>query len=163
MLSPLWSWSPRQSAWTNKFQKNADRMVKSFKRCGTYNSDETVDELSYDEFEPSKGMEALIQGYRNWAERHLSNCNGQRKNNHHAKRMGKWDTILQAQLKEAGCKLYFHLSWLLYLLFINKIFSDDDWKIMKDTNCQSYDVHPMQPAPTIFACVEQCYGFIFYF
>ena len=80
-------------------------MVKSFERCGTYNPNETVDdELSYDEFEPSKGMEALIQGYRNWAERHLSNCNGQRKNNHHAKRMGKWDTILQNHLDDAGRK-----------------------------------------------------------
>ena len=121
------SWLPSQQSWINKFQANTDRMIESFNRCGTLLArkngsvvrtqrdaedpdEEFVDvESPYDQFDPSKGMEVLVKGYRRWAERYLSNCAGQRKHKHHEKRMGKWDTILQAQLKEAGCKLYFHL------------------------------------------------------
>ena len=107
-------------------------MARSFDRCGTYitrkkgavvrkerkksrkqraaqtgdDSDEDfVDvESPYDQFDPSKGMEVLVKGYRNWAERYLSNCAGQKKHKHHTKRMGKWDTVLQTHLDEASCK-----------------------------------------------------------
>ena len=103
-------------------------MAKSFDRCGTYiarkqgksrkqrsaqtgdDSDEDSDEefvdveSPYDKFDPSKGMEVLVKGYRNWAERYLSNCAGQKKNQIHTQRMGKWDTVLQTHLDEASCK-----------------------------------------------------------
>ena len=39
-----------------------------------------------------------------------------------------------------------------------------DWIVLNDTECFHFDVDQvglMHPASTIYACIEQCYGFIF--
>ena len=61
-------------------------------------------ENPYNGFDPSKGLEVLVIGYRNWAERYLSGCAGQRKHKHQERRMNKWDARLQAHLDNAGGK-----------------------------------------------------------
>ena len=36
-----------------------------------------------------------------------------------------------------------------------------DWAVLKDTDCSGADIRPQQPASSLQACIEQCYGFIF--
>ena len=126
-LTQWFHWLPSQESWIRKFRANGERMASSFHRCGNYDeyisrkrrelgslvidgptdddSDVVIEvESPYDQFDPSKGLEVLVVGYRNWAERYLSGCAGQRKHNHQVRRMNKWDTKLQAHLDNASCK-----------------------------------------------------------
>jgi len=152
-LTTWFSWLPSQQAWIEKFKANGDRMIESFDRCGTLlarkkrsvDSDEDTEEIvdvesPYDEFNPSQGMAVLVNGYRNWAERYLSNCAGQIKHNHQEQRMGKWDTILHNHLENAGLIIA-------------------GWKVLNDVQCPGYDLHRFDSThvtTNLDACIKQC-------
>ena len=38
-----------------------------------------------------------------------------------------------------------------------------DWIVLKDTMCRSYDIKPAVRTETIYACIEHCNGFIFFY
>ena len=88
----------RKAAFVSKFSKAADRMENAFSRnqqkCGFYDSemlphggpnpnsrkrralDEDFDR--YDRNNPRAGTKQITTGFRKWAERYISDCNGQK-------------------------------------------------------------------------------------
>ena len=81
--------------WTSKFQKNSDRMQKSFGRCGSTNGDaNAVIKIEYDTENPCQAINLLIDGFSLWTERNLATCDGQKKNSHQKKRFAKFNNIL---------------------------------------------------------------------
>ena len=53
---------------------------------------------SYNLEDPTVGVKQLTTGYREWAERYMSACSGQRRYQHQVNRMAKWNNLLQAHL-----------------------------------------------------------------
>ena len=120
MLNQWFTWLPSKDAWINKFQNNAERMERNFnrdnQRCGFYDADnlphggperkrrdlEDVDR--YNREDPTVGVKQLTTGYRKWAERYLSACNGQKIHQHQINRMNKWNALLQAHLANNAAK-----------------------------------------------------------
>jgi len=103
---------PSKDAWKSKFSNNADRMLRNFnrgnQRCGFYDADllphggparrrrdSDDDELRYNREDPAVGTKQITTGFRKWAERYISACSGQRKNNFQVNRMNRWNTRLQ--------------------------------------------------------------------
>ena len=87
----------RKDAFVSKFSKAADRMESAFSRnqqkCGFYDSellphggpnpnrkrralDSDFDR--YDREDPKVGTKQITTGFRKWAERYISDCNGQK-------------------------------------------------------------------------------------
>ena len=115
LLNQWYTWLPSKNAWVAKFEKNANRMEKNFKRgeqrCGHYNEDQlphggpadrkrrSNDEWDrYNREDPAEGTKQITTGYRKWAERYISACSGQRAYQYQVQRMNKWNTLLQAHL-----------------------------------------------------------------
>ena len=115
LLNQWYTWLPSKNSWVAKFEKNANRMEKNFKRgeqrCGHYNEDQlphggpadrkrrSNDEWDrYNREDPAEGTKQITTGYRKWAERYISQCSGQRQYQHQVQRMNTWNTKLQAHL-----------------------------------------------------------------
>merc|ERR1712141_10034 len=115
ILNQWYSWLPSKNAWVAKFENNAARMERNFKRgeqkCGHYNEDQlphggpadrkrrSNDEWDrYDREDPAEGTKQITTGYRKWAERYISQCSGQRNNKFQVNRMARWNVLLQAHL-----------------------------------------------------------------
>jgi len=104
---------PSKDSWKAKFERNAGRMLTNFyrgnQRCGFYDADnlphggparrrrdsDDDDELRYNREDPAVGTKQITTGFRKWAERYISACSGQRKNNFQVNRMNRWNTRLQ--------------------------------------------------------------------
>ena len=52
----------------------------------------------YNREDPVEGTKQITTGFRKWAERYISQCSGQRLNQHQTKRMIKWNQKLQDHL-----------------------------------------------------------------
>ena len=50
--------------------------------------------LKYDKNNPIKGLQQILGGFRIWAERHINECSGQRKNQFISNRMQHWIRIV---------------------------------------------------------------------
>jgi len=81
--------------WKSKFIRSSDRMKNNFERCGTIppEADVGFDEV-YDIENPCGAIKQLTNGFRNWVNRHMSTCNGQKNHSHHEKRMENWQNLL---------------------------------------------------------------------
>ena len=99
----------RQAKFITKFSKAADRMRDAFERngekCGFYDPDllphggpdpaerkrRDLDDIDrYDRVDPWKGTKQITTGYRKWAERYISSCNGQAQYQHQVNRFNKY-------------------------------------------------------------------------
>merc|ERR1711879_739084 len=97
-------------AWTDKFNRNAIRMERSFDRCGSHDPNNDVDNVfSYNRADPVEGTEQITTGYRKWADRYLSACNGQKNQQYQKRRMGKWNHRLQYLLSQGLSKGFVYL------------------------------------------------------
>ena len=115
LLNQWYTWLPSKNSWVTKFENNANRMERNFKRgeqrCGHYNEDQlphggpadrkrrSNDEWDrYNREDPAEGTKQITTGYRKWAERYISQCSGQRAYQYQVQRMNKWNALLQAHL-----------------------------------------------------------------
>ena len=115
LLNQWYTWLPSKNSWVAKFENNAARMERNFKRgeqrCGHYNEDQlphggpadrkrrSNDEWDrYNREDPAEGTKQITTGYRKWAERYISQCSGQRAYQYQVQRMNKWNALLQAHL-----------------------------------------------------------------
>jgi len=57
------------------------------------------DDLRFDETNPLKGLKQITGKFEVWAERHINECGGQRKEGHIAKRMTNWVRKLSKHLE----------------------------------------------------------------
>ena len=97
----------RQAKFITKFSKAADRMRDAFERngekCGYYDPnnlphggperkrrDFDDDFDRYNREDPFQGTKQITTGYRKWAERYISSCNGQAQYQHQVKRFNKY-------------------------------------------------------------------------
>jgi len=88
--------------WRIKFHTIASRMEWSFgRKCGFYDADIHTFDYEYDAENACNGIKTIIDGFSRWSENHLSRCNGQKRYNHHQKRLDKWSDILT---KVLDCK-----------------------------------------------------------
>ena len=116
LLDDWYQFLPSKEAWKNKFEINAERMKRNFRRgnqrCGYYDADNLphggpeerkrrdLDDFDrYNREDPSQGTKQITTGFRKWAERYLAACSGQRNEKFQIKRMNKWNGILQAHLE----------------------------------------------------------------
>ena len=85
-------WTQR---WTNRFNRNTERMKKHFARCGTTNveADDDFNE-EYNTENPCEAVNKFTTGISNWTNRYMSLCNGQKNKSHQKKRMEKWRNLL---------------------------------------------------------------------
>ena len=85
-------WTQR---WTNRFNRNTERMKKHFARCGTTNV-EAHDDFNevYNSKNPCEAVNKLTNRISNWTDRYMSLCNGQNNKSHQKKRMTKWRNLL---------------------------------------------------------------------
>ena len=82
--------------WSQKFQNNSLRMLKSVHICGTkYDEAEDEIEIEYDTGNPCKAVDFLTTVYSEWTARYIASCNGQKRKSHQRKRMIKWNNMLQ--------------------------------------------------------------------
>ena len=128
ILDQWYTFLPSKDSWKSKFERNANRMERNFKRdnqrCGYYDGQpphggpspgaangrkKRADDYDYDEFwgddelrydrtDPTIGTKQITTGFRKWAQRFMSQCSGQRVYEYQIKRMGKWNGLLQAHL-----------------------------------------------------------------
>jgi len=116
ILSDWFGFLPSQQKWIEKFARNAGRMEQNFnrgnQRCGFYDENQLPhggpearkrrdvddEDLRYDKTNPSVGIKQITTGFRKWAERYISQCNGQRKYSYQVNRMNKWNGKLQTHL-----------------------------------------------------------------
>merc|ERR1711990_1227014 len=86
----------RINNWKKKFARNAYRMEKSFFRCGEDPVVEAENEwASYDDSNGENAMNDVTTGFSKWATTYISGCGGQKRENHHVKRMKKWNQKFQ--------------------------------------------------------------------
>ena len=113
IMNNSYSWLPSREAWIQRFARNAARMERNFGRCGTYdpnlpNGGPTAnrkrrfaeDTDRYNRDDPSDAIRQITTGFRRWAERYLSECSGQRNNQHQVNRMNRFNNVLQERLAE---------------------------------------------------------------
>merc|ERR1712046_321847 len=115
IMEEWFSFLPSQQAWIAKFENNAARMEWAFRRgnqrCGFYDKDQMphggpaddrkrrdADVDRYNREDPSEGIKQLTTGFSKWAQRYISQCNGQKLNQHQVIRMEKWNNLLQDHL-----------------------------------------------------------------
>ena len=103
LLDVWYAWLPSQQNWMGKFERNAERMERNFKKCGPSlrrkrETDADAIWERYDREDPAIGTKQITFGFRKWAERYLAGCSGQRKYNHQVNRMNKWNGLLQDHL-----------------------------------------------------------------
>jgi len=109
--------------WRIKFHTIASRMEWSFgRKCGFYDADIHTFDYEYDAENACNGIKTIIDGFSRWSENHLSRCNGQKRYNHHQKRLDKWSDILT---KVLDCKEEKTNSYTF-------VIPDDDWWIDSD-------------------------------
>ena len=96
--------------WKNKFETNAERMERNFKRgnqrCGFYDEnllphggpktdrerrDDDFAIERYDKVNVCVGMKQILTGFSKWSTRYLSACSGQKNHQHQVKRMERWE------------------------------------------------------------------------
>ena len=81
------------SVWEGKFDRTINRMERNFgRKCGSYDASTAPvsADFNYDTSDPCAGMTKVLNEYADWSNRHLAECNGQIKQNHHGKRMTRW-------------------------------------------------------------------------
>ena len=114
LLNTWYSWLQSKDAWIRKFETNAGRMERNFKRgeqrCGHYNEfnlphgGQSNDRIRrdfaehYNTDDPAVGTKQVISGFRKWTERYLAACSGQKVHKYQVERMRKWNEKLQAHL-----------------------------------------------------------------
>ena len=105
----------RQDKFISKFSKAADRMKDAFERngekCGYYDATNLphggpaddrkkrdLDDVDrYNREDPWEGTKQITTGYRKWAERYISACNGQANHQHQVNRFNKYyDLMIEA-------------------------------------------------------------------
>lgn len=89
------------SIWEGKFNGTINRMKRNFgRKCGSYdaNSAPVSADFEYDTSDPCAGMKKVLNEYADWSNRHLAECNGQIKQNHHDKRMARWAKYFESAL-----------------------------------------------------------------
>ena len=75
-----------RNRWVQKFQRNAKRMENTFSRkCGFYDAEIHNETYVYDTENACNGISMIINGFSTWVSNHLSNCSGQKNQNHHQK------------------------------------------------------------------------------
>ena len=89
------------SVWEGKFDRTISRMERNFgRKCGSYdaNTAPVSADFEYDTSNPCAGMKKVLNEYADWSNRHLAECNGQRKHNHLGKRMTRWAKYFESAL-----------------------------------------------------------------
>ena len=107
----------KASQWEDKLTKITNRAEKAYKKsCGFFDpslthggpegSDrkrrEVDDFVRYSETDGEASINGITSGIRKWAERYISDCGGQRNNNHIINHSKKWQAKLNASF-EKGC------------------------------------------------------------
>ena len=88
-----------RNRWFTKFRRNAGRMARGMSlKCAFYDADIHTFNYEYDTENACNGIKMIMDGFSTWVENHLSRCSGQRKHNHHQKRLDKWSDILSDAL-----------------------------------------------------------------
>ena len=97
LMTNWFGFLPSQQAWIQKFENQAERMKRSFERCGFYDSSlqhggppnekqrVEADEIDIDRYnreDPVVGVKQLTTGFSKWADRYLSACSGQKNYKH---------------------------------------------------------------------------------
>ena len=115
LLNDWYGFLPSKDKWVAKFEKNAERMERNFKRgnqrCGHYDENQLPhggpaerkrrdldDVFRYDRADPCVGTKQITTGFRKWAQRYLAACSGQKFNQYQVNRMNSWNEKLQSHL-----------------------------------------------------------------
>ena len=115
LLNDWYEFLPSKDNWVKKFENNAERMERNFKRgeqrCGHYDENQLPhggppdrkrrdldDFFRYNRQDPVEGTKQITTGFRKWAERYLATCSGQKLNQYQINRMNSWNEKLQAHL-----------------------------------------------------------------